>query len=640
MIVLGIHNGHHASCAIVRGGRLISAVAQERFTRVKGDGADGLTNRLPVSQCLRAAGVRLEDVDLIVSSFQSMGPGGVGLARPLAEPSFDLFDPHDPRHHVASHHLAHAHSALGTSSFSDAAIVVCDLSGSTTVDGLDFVEPFSKFEKSMTSLLAAVPTRTECLSIYDATADQFTLRHREYCIPHNTPEVFICSTASLYDNVSRLIFNRENAHGELMALASMANSARAEVDVNEIVHVDGSHDVTYRNNWQSRVRHHDDALGYAPLARVVQEATEKALLAAVARARKLTTSRNLVAAGGSFLNINANSRVHGSGLFERAFVPSSPHDAGIAVGCAFLGWRMGATRGRISVAAQTSPSSDRLGILYSEDERLVAIQERSALVEVTRKMTPAELAELLRDGRIVGRWAGRAEFGPRALGGRSLLASPLLLSSKDRLNRIKGRQPWRPVAPVVPFHSLSTVFDGPALSPYMNLVHSIRPAHRSALAALAHPDHSARAQTLVEEDDPFLFATLMAFESLTGFPVLVNTSFNGPDEPIVERASEAISFLLENVDLDGLLLEDDYVERRSRPSLLGWRIASDVIASWVGPPNSRKVILLRRGRALEVQPDVYRMIESQAVSFDAVEEPSYQVLLRAAREGFLVHERQ
>ena len=135
---LGIHIGHDASCAVVSDGCVIAAVAQERFTRRKYDGEQALSNRLPVKACLDAANLTLNDISIIVSSFQSAAPGGVGLQYPLVEPSFSLFDPNDKRHFVASHHLAHAFSAFGCSGFEHAAVLVCDQAGSSTIDGKDY----------------------------------------------------------------------------------------------------------------------------------------------------------------------------------------------------------------------------------------------------------------------------------------------------------------------------------------------------------------------------------------------------------------------------------------------------------------------------------------------------------------------
>lgn len=635
-VILGIHNGHHGSCAIVRDGQLIAAVEQERITGIKGDGADGLTNRLPVSACLIAAGVDIDDVDVIVSSFQSMSAGGVGLARPLFEPGFNLFDPYDRRHIVLSHHLAHALCAVGSAGYRDAAVVVSDLAGSTTRDGRDFSCSFADFQRDVGTMDSATSTLTECLSIYDIDENSTTLHHREFCVPHNTPEVFVCSAASLYDNVSRLVFDRDNAHGQLMALASMGEHKSCEVSVHDLIETREAYDTIFRNDWQPRVLRHDNQEAYAPLAAVVQMALEKAMLNAVRRARHFTRSVCFAGSGGTFLNINLNSHIARSGLFDRTFVPSSPHDAGIAVGCAFHGWRS-LNHAGIALRPQLSPVTDRLGNLYTSADQLNAVSERKGLLQAPIKVVPTRVAELLRDGAIIGRFAGRAEFGPRALGGRSFLASPLISNSKDRLNQLKGRQSWRPVAPVIPIEALTKVFEGPPSSPYMSYVYAVRTEHRNKLPALSHPDGSARVQTLEQAEDAFLYSVLCEFGRLTGYPVLVNTSFNGPGDPIVEKPADVLEFLLCHEDLDAVLLEENLVCRNEHPTLEGRRLAEDVIVTWVGRRASRRVILVRGRLALEVSAELFGIMDTGIEeSIEDLHEGSRKILTRAARLGFLV----
>lgn len=609
-VVLGIHNGHHASCAVVRDGVLAAGVEQERVTRRKGDGCSGLSNRLPLEACLRAAGTSLPDVDLIVSSFQAIGPGGAGLSQPIVEPGFDLFDPLDPRHLVVSHHYAHALSALGSSGFRECAVLVCDLAGSTTRRGEDFAVPFGEFLADATTLGTQSGTRTECLSIYHADEARLELRHREYCVPHSAPEVFVYSPASLYDNVSRTVFGRENAHGELMALASLSAGPVPPpgLAVEDILDV-GSGGVRFKNGWQARVTRRREELGYAPLAAVVQEALQRALLGYAGLARAVAPSDRLAAAGGVFLNIVANSAIESSGLFGHYFVPSSPHDAGIAVGCAYHGWRTVARRSGARITTATGKANDRLGTSYEPTEVGRALRPRAHLVRCEGGVRPAEVAGLLRDGQVVARFSGRAEFGPRALGGRSLLATPLDARSKDRLNSVKGRQSWRPVAPVVLRDRAGEFFTGPDDSPYMNLAHRVVERHRGSLAALHHPDGSARVQTLSEGDDPDLYEVIRQFGLLTGYPVLVNTSLNGPGDPIVETPEQALDFFLAGDEVDCLLLGDTLVRRAPDPAWSGSRLAADVIVSTIRPGSVPRHILLRGGRSMEVSPETLRVLE-------------------------------
>jgi carbamoyltransferase len=639
-IVLGLHIGHHASCALVENGKLIAAIQQERVTRAKGDGQEGLSNRLPVHTCLDAAGISLDQVDLIVSSFQSASPGGIGLHRPLIERDFNLFDPRDERHLVVSHHHAHAHAALGASGLQDSAVLVCDLGGSTTRNGNDFIKTFPEFEEDLHSLECAEPLRTECLSIYEAMGGAVLLKHREYCLPHNTPDVFVQNVASLYDNVARMIFEKENAHGQLMALASMvADDSASEVKASEIVECSQDAGVIFRNDWQWRVHRHEHVLDYAPLANAVQRAFQTALMQYVRKTRAMVSSSRLVATGGVFLNILANSEILESGLFDTYYVPSSPHDAGIAVGAAFAGWRELARRAGSVATIDREKTHDRLGPSYDDRRLKAALCGYSGRTRTSGSVEAAAVAQLLQEGHIIARMAGRSEFGPRALGGRSLLASPLLADSKARLNAIKGRQPWRPVAPVTPRGCVQMFFSGPEDSPYMNFVHHVLPEHRAVLVALTHPDASTRVQTLDREDDPFLHDILEKFGAITNYPILVNTSLNGIGEPIVETPEQALEFFATHSDVDCLLCEDHIVIRNAEISLEHVGIAPDTIVSIIYPPGEKRVLMIRRRASIEISSQTFEFLDRQHPALDVGSERlDHKIegqLKEALRQGFL-----
>jgi carbamoyltransferase len=610
---LGIHVGHDASCAIVYEGRLVAAIQQERITRQKHDGAEGLTNRLPVNSCLRAAGIGLSDIGDIVSSFQSVAPAGFGLHRPLVYPDFNLFDPWDPRHFVISHHLAHAYSTFYTSGFDEAALLICDLGGSSTLDGKDFQQPFAEWYSELTRLTEARGVQTESLSLYDATNHNITLLEKDFCIPHSVPESFVQNPCSLYDNVSRCVFGHENAHGQLMALAGLNGVDRGhelKLTASDIVEVTSDDHVIFRNNWQQRIDWGIPIEHHANLAHASQRATEDALMAYVRRIRHISSRRDLAVAGGIFLNILSNTKIAESGLFDRYYVPSAPHDAGISVGCAFFGDARyeSEQRGRVQSVC------DRLGRLYEPGLIEQEMAECSYFVRYSSQR-PREVARMLRNGAIVARWAGRAEFGPRALGGRSLLGSPLLLATKDRMNHIKGRQAWRPVAPVVPQETFTEFFTGPTNSPYMTFMHRIRAEHVGLLPALHHADGSTRAQSLLKEDDAALHKLLLEFGDLTGYPILVNTSMNGAKEPIIETPREALRFFLTNEGVDALLLDSWLVTRRDP-----WeceelkerkiRLADGCLISVIFPKGVKRVLVSRTSLSVEVSHSILEILST------------------------------
>jgi carbamoyltransferase len=610
---------------------LVAALQQERVTRRKHDGQEPMSRRLPIEAVLAAAGTGIDDVDVIVSSFQAASPGGIGLVRPLVSPNFSLCDPGEARHLVASHHLAHALCTFGLSGFEKTAVLVCDLAGSTTLDGEDFLLPFSAYTAELAAMTVARPTRTECLSIYEIAAGGIVLRERQSIIPHNQPDVFVQGAASLYDNASRVVFGSDHAHGQLMALASL-DLPEGMPPFPELLEVDGD-DVAYRNDWQQQFGLGARFEAQIIFANRVQADMERALLTYARRARRLTGQSDLAVAGGVFLNIPSNSRISAEAGFRRYFVPSSPHDAGIAIGCAVAGWQhlIGETRPLLA------RSDDRLGPRYGREACRAAARMLGPMVTVREGTDPVEVARLLRDNHIIARAAGRSEFGPRALGGRSLLASPLSATAKDRLNTIKGRQEWRPVAPIVQAERISEFFTGPPASPYMSYAHTIRPEFREPLAALRHPDDSTRAQSLERDSDPFLYDVLGAFAELTGFPILVNTSLNGRSEPIVESPRQAAAFFRRQPDVDLLLLDDLLVERTGEASPPVLRTAPDTLLAVVRPRGTRRALLLRGADSMELSACAYQALSDTATitvkNFDvAVREE----LVAAFLDGFLV----
>jgi carbamoyltransferase len=573
--VLGIHLGHHSSCAVVKDGQLASAIQTERHTRIKYHPIESYSRALPIEHTLAAAGVTLADVDLIVSSLQAAGTASFGLHQPLVEEPFDAFDLFSPRHFVISHHLAHAECASATSGFERAAVLICDYGGSTTSDGRDYALPFSAWYARATSETIARPGVTECVSIYDAEGcSALELLDREFAVPHCQPRTFVGSAASLYDNVTGAVFADQHGHGQLMALAAYA---KQPVPPERMVTIDGDH-VEFRNDWQHSVASRSSFDDAANLAHGCQQALELVMLAYARRAHRLSGREALTVSGGTFLNILGNTRLLREGPFAQLWVPSAPHDAGISVGCAFWGARyLGDKSPRRRVR------TDRLGVDYPRAAMDRALDQSQHFLDA-EPMTTAQVAAALASGKIFARLAGRAEFGPRALGGRSLLASPCLASSKARLNAIKGRQWWRPVAPVVAHDRLPEYFDGPNDSPWMTFSHDIRPTFREALSALEHPDGSTRAQSLERDQDPWLYELLLEFGKMKGVAVLVNTSLNGPGQAILETPEDAIHWYLQEGDVDYLLLGEQCHRRRPHARALAGasiRLDDGVVVSYV-----------------------------------------------------------
>ncbi|NGO71271.1 carbamoyltransferase C-terminal domain-containing protein [Streptomyces boncukensis] len=553
-VALGIHCGHESSCAVVRDGRLVSAIQQERVTRRKYDGQEFLSSRLPITEALGVAGLTIDDVDVIVSSFQAAGPSAVGFQRPLVSPGFSAFDPFDVRHRVVSHHLAHAASAVYPSGFPEATVLVSDSAGTTSWDGADYDLPFEQFFSRYYADVTASTGElfTEMRSVYTFCDGYFELLDRAYSKPHNQPDVFVQGEASLYDNVARFLFRKEHAHGQLMALAGLPVLRPPKLAADDIVTAGSPPRI--RNGWQL-LEIGPDPVDSVDVAAAVQESFTRLLTHHARRAVELAGLPDLCCAGGVFLNLTANTAISELPEVRDMYVPSCPHDAGISVGAAFLGW-VRARKGHAMPTARLR--SDFLGrpaeTITPEHARSYGYTPLTRLGDTDA--SAARAAEAIARGAVVARYTDRAEFGPRALGNRSLLCHPVSCSdARAKLNQLKRRQGWRPVAPIVREEDLHTYFLGPDQSPFMNFNFVVRDECRAVLAEATHADGTARVQTVSADDNPAVHDLLTRVADLGQLPVLINTSFNGPGQPIIDSADDALEFVRHPV-VDHLLTDD------------------------------------------------------------------------------------
>jgi carbamoyltransferase len=293
------------------------------------------------------------------------------------------------------------------------------------------------------------------------------------------------------------------------------------------------------------------------LAAALQETTERVVFHLLARLRERSRADALCLAGGVALNSVLNGKVLASGLFERVFVPPVPGDHGGALGAALLvDQRLsGRPRGDVGFTPFCGPDLEpaEIASALAEREEELAWHEPADL--------PARVATLLADERLLACARGPMEYGPRALGHRSLLASPIHAGMRDHINaRVKHREPFRPFAAMVPLERASELFELRGESPFMQFVVPVREAWRERLGAVQHHGRT-RVQTVTRESDPFLHETLLAFGRRTGVPALLNTSFNDADEPIVCTAREAVESFL-STGADALLLGSSLVTRR------------------------------------------------------------------------------
>jgi carbamoyltransferase len=264
-------------------------------------------------------------------------------------------------------------------------------------------------------------------------------------------------------------------------------------------------------------------------------------------------------AGGVALNCVANGRVAREAGFENVWIQPAAGDDGIAIGCAYYGWLEILKQRRDFVMDHSY-----VGKRYSDKDAAVELKKFLVRIQVDAVKSEnvcRDTAKLLADQKVIGWFQDRSEFGPRALGNRSLIADPRKPEMKDILNsRVKHRQAFRPFAPIVLAERMKEVFEGDEDSPFMLIAKPVRPEWRDKIPAIVHVDGTARVQTVREATNPMLYRLLKEFEALTGVPVLINTSFNIKGEPIVETPQDAVNCFL-TTGVDHLVIHDTIVSK-------------------------------------------------------------------------------
>ena len=519
MRVLGINAVFHdPAAALVADGVTIAAAEEERFSRRKHGKRPVAFSAWELPEqaarwCLQRAGVTPDNLDAVAYSYDPdlVDPTALGMdgdweglrtlyarrAPRFLATALPGLDPAIVR--PVAHHVAHAASAGLAAPFGDCAVLVLDGRGEAV------------------SHLAGVYRGGE-LSVL-----------AEQRLPH--------SLGLAYEEVTEhLGFLRSSDEYKVMALASYGRPRfLAELRELIIVREDGGFEVA-PIDWGSLVKARPSgtpwAADHADLAASVQARLEEVLLELVRWLHGRCGLPRLALAGGVALNCVANTRIAAEGPFREVWVQPAAGDAGTALGGAL----------HLSLEAglpAPMPGAD-LGREWADDE--IEAMLRVAQVPFTRPADVADTAAaaLARD-EIVGWFQGRAEFGPRALGHRSLLAHPGNAANLERLNDIKGREQFRPVAPMVLAGRAAEIFSrGPIPSPYMLFVHDVSPAWRDRIPAVVHVDGTARIQTVDPARAPLTARMLEQFAVRTGLPVVVNTSFNTAGRPIVDSPRDAL----------------------------------------------------------------------------------------------------
>jgi carbamoyltransferase len=552
-LVLGINRTQDASICLMQGSRLLWAVQKERLTRHKhhwgkpGDVRDFYLPHLPWPE---------RPIDVVVECFSS-DEEAQRLPQYEEELAASLRLAPGCRRARISHHLAHVYSVFHPSPFREAAVMIIDGQGSPVRDLTEYWAG-----------AAYVPGDwREVASFYRAD------RERVLCIGKqlwDRDDARLVGLGMFYFLLTQAIFPGEGNEGKVMGLAPHGDPRALGLPP---LTVEAGH-VGLPQPWREllreceRFRYGQPGVAFADCANLAaagQRAFEDAVLEIARWLHGQTRLDSLCFAGGTALNCSANERLLRETPFRQVFIPPAPSDAGTALGCALYGLT--------ELAGQSCAyrwTHDYLGPAPRLHEIEAALDERDDLaIEVLPSMAAlcARMLELLADRRVLGLYQGPSEFGPRALGHRSILADPRQAAMRDWINaRVKQREWFRPLAPVVLEERAADWFDLPGSSPFMQFAAPVRPHMAARVPAITHVDGTARLQTVGADDDPLLRRLLQGFEARTGVPVLLNTSFNGKDEPIVETPQEALASF-RRMPLHALAMPPFLVTKRSEPEL-------------------------------------------------------------------------
>lgn len=594
--VLGISAFYHDSAAaIISDGEIIAAAQEERFTRIKHDAE---FPKSAVEYCLKTAGITAKQLDAVVfyekpllklerllETYLAYAPHGLRQFM-KAVPVWcnqKLFIPREIDSGLggeytgpilfSQHHEAHAASAFFPSPFEEAAVLTVDGVGewATTTWGVGKGNKLElkqeiRFPHSLGLLYSAFTYYTG-----------FKVNSGEYKVmglaPYGEPKYAKLITDHLIDVKEDGSFWMDQSYFDYAAGLVMTNGKFADL-------------------FGGPARESESNLGQREmdLAASVQKVTEDIMLRMTRHIHKETGMENLCLAGGVALNCVANGKVLKDGHFKNIWIQPASGDAGGALGAALIGWHHVANKPR-KPRYPDSQSGSYLGSDLPPEEVKAALDKLGAVYEYLpdEDVLCARVAGLLAEGNVVGHVYGRMEYGPRALGHRSILGDPRNTQMQAQMNlKVKFRESFRPFAPSVLRNRVSDYFDLDSDSPYMLIVAPVKEdirkpiteneqqlfgieklnCIRSELPSITHVDYSARVQTVTPEQSPRYHRLISAFEKQTGCPVLVNTSFNIRGEPIVHDTNDAYRCFM-FTDMEALVVGNCLCLKKQQPPMSG-----------------------------------------------------------------------
>jgi carbamoyltransferase len=556
-----ISQGHDSAAALVVDGKIVAAAEQERFSRKKHTGDFPID---AIQFCLCEAGLTIEDAHEIVHGFDyspfrqlySLDPdsarlyGEVFSKAALVEQVHRYFPRFaEERIQQVNHHLAHASSAAFTSGWNECLVVVNDAMGevqSLTVFRFRDGRLIKIREISASDSIGILYSLVTLHLGFDFNSDEYKIMG---LAPYGDPERF----RSFFEGVVEL-----RADGAIRIPILRLNRSREE-----------------RENYLATRRYLDEHLiarrgpeaeisqDHKDVAAALQECLDRTVLHVCGHFGKETGLRRIAMAGGVALNCTANGKLIDSGIFDDVYIQPAAGDDGTALGAAFY---RASLSGEVHNMRMPVPL---LGPAYDDSRIAQAIAKYSSRIAVRQFDSPGptcdEAAKLIAEGRVIAWYRSRMEYGPRALGNRSILADPGHPAMRDRINAmVKMREAFRPFAPACSIeqaHRWFNVAPGTQL-PYMITVVDVRAEHRASLPAITHVNGSARLQTVSEQDNPDFHRLLKAVGRTTGREMVLNTSFNVKGQPIVNTPEEAIETFL-GTGIEFLFLENQRVAHKN-----------------------------------------------------------------------------
>ena len=546
MIALGFSVGHDSGAVLIKNGEVLVGISDERISRTKN--SNNIDNTiLPIKcieYCLNEVGLDKSEVDIYVYNTTIE-------CHDIIELQFKEWNPISTLE-FAPHHLVHAYSSFYSSNFDESVIVVADAMGNVLTKGGKSWNWFN--ENSSLNLIDTSDEEydwAEGITIYHVKNNKFEEVYKKW-IKYPFPwEVGgeETSVGGYYGmGTLQLVYDKKTnswKSGKLMGLASYADAKFVNEYPIQIQKQGNNVFIPTIINYPE-INYESDFKSKSNVAGIYQREQEQVSMWLVEIAYELTNSSNICVAGGSFLNCNTNEKIINSGLFKNQYFVPPADDSGIPLGCAWYGY----LKLNPSHKNPKQFQSPYFGKTYSKENILSDIEITSQYSRYSFNYYDnfEELIEIvaneLKEGRVVGWFQGGSEIGPRALGNRSILANPQYQWMTNYVNELKGREWYRPFAPSVMYDKQSQVFELDYYSPYMLVTTHVKNKWKSKIPAVTHIDGTSRYQSVTKELNERYYKLINKFYSITNIPLLLNTSFNGPNEPIVESPKDAIDTFL------------------------------------------------------------------------------------------------